>query len=259
MSKPSRRDDAMIDRIKSAWDLPQSPTQGNGSVCGIPLGEIGELSEKARELLGESSPTSPNSPGGHIQKAIYPEGSILADWMKYCWNNEESADAYIIGSILPVCGAILGRRVWIKFGDRRQYPNVFCMLAGKPGDRKSSVILLAEMLAWRVLEDESAFLPKEFSPETLFDEFEAQPDKIWIVDDANSVLTDFRKSQNGERVSSRILDLHDCKYMSDNYRATRTGKKADGARSRRPARAFSLVPRSTPPISRDNQLRSAAD
>ena len=238
----------MINRIKNAGDLPRieqiaGPSNGSspGSpLCGIPPGEFGELGEKARALLGETSPTSPNSPGGHIQRAVYPDDSILADWMRFGRDNTESADAYLIGSILPVCGALLGQRAWIDFGDTKKYANCFVMLAGKPGDRKSSIINLAEMLARRVLGDESAFLPKNFSPETLFDEFEARPDKLWIVDDANSVLTDFRKSQNGERVSSRILDLYDCKPMSDNFRRNKDSKEG-GRRREIPLTTTSLL------------------
>jgi hypothetical protein len=237
-----------MNRIMKAGDLPrieQIAAQSNGSspggsLCGIPPGEIGELGEKAKALLGETSPTSPISPGGHIQRAVYPEDSILADWMKFGRDNTESADAYIIGSILPVCGALLGHRAWIDFGDTKKYANCFVMLAGKPGDRKSSIINLAEMLARRVLGDESAFLPKNFSPETLFDEFEARPDKLWIVDDANSVLTDFRKSQNGERVSSRMMELCDCRPMSDNFRRNKDSKES-GRRREIPLTTMSLL------------------
>ena len=104
------------------------------------------------------------------RRAVYPEDSILADWMRLAREQVESADAFIIGSILPVCAALLGRRVYFQWGEQQIFPNCFNMLAGKPGDRKSSIIDLAEMLARRIA-SESAFLPKSFSPETLFEEF----------------------------------------------------------------------------------------
>ena len=116
------------------------------------------------------------------------------------------------------------------------------MLAGKPGDRKSSIIDLAEMVAHRIV-PESAFLPKSFSPETLFEEFSeadgGRPDKLWIVDDANAVLTDWRKAVNGERVATRFLELYDCKGISDHFRRNGDGK--EGRRRSIPETSTSLL------------------
>jgi hypothetical protein len=224
----------VIDRIKAADDLPRSNGNGCGPASGESVctpGEIGELASLARRFLPEPGETSPNSPPGYNQRAVYPEDSILADWMRLAREQVESADAFIIGSILPVCSALLGRRVHFPWGEQQIFPNCFNMLAGKPGDRKSSIIDLAEVLAHRII-PESAFLPKSFSPETLFEEFSeadgGRPDKLWIVDDANAVLTDWRKAVNGERVATRFLELHDCKGISDHFRRNTDGN--DGRR-----------------------------
>jgi len=207
------------DRIKTAAELPGAGRNGSGpqgpSVC-TPV-EIGEFVELAQRFLPEKGDNSPNSTGVYLQKAIYPEDSILADWMRLAREHEESADAFIIGSILPVCGAILATHVWFQWGEKQKFANCFTMLAGKPGDRKSSIIDLAEMLARKVLPG-NAFLPKSFSPEALFDQYDGRPDKLWIVDDANAVLTDWRKAVNGERVATRFLELYDCKSISDHFR-----------------------------------------
>jgi hypothetical protein len=219
----------VTDHIKTAEELPGS--NGNGSaplsgerVC-TPV-EFVEFVENARHLLPERGETSPNSTRGYVQKVVYPEDSIIADCAKLAREHEESADPFIIGSILPVCGALLGRRVWFQWGERQKFPNCFNMLAGNPGVRKSSVIDLAEMVARRVL-PESAFFPNSFSPETLFDEFSeadgGRPDKLWIVDDANAVLTDWRKAVNGERTATRFLELYDCHGISDHFRRNKDG------------------------------------
>jgi hypothetical protein len=158
---------------------------------------------------------------------VFPEDSILADYVKYAREQVEGADAYILGSILPVCSALLGRRVYIQWGDTRKYPNLFCMLAGKAGDRKSSSIKLAEALAYECLPPE-AFLPQSFSPETLFDEYDEVnggcPDKLWIVDDANATLKDWQKTRNGERVATRFLQLYDCGRLSESFRRNKQGE-----------------------------------
>ena len=238
----------MTDRIKSAEDLPrafQEPAiYGNGSrppSVGTPE-EFGELVDLARRKLPERAQNSPNSTGGYTQKAVYPEDSILADWVRIARQHEESADAFIIGSILPVCGALLGRRVWIQWGEKQKFANCFTMLAGKPGDRKSSIIDLAEMLARQILPG-NAFLPRSFSPETLFDQYSeaegGRADKIWIVDDANAVLTDWRKAVNGERVATRFLELYDCKSISEHFRRNPDGK--EGRRREIPQTSTNIV------------------
>jgi hypothetical protein len=51
--------------------------------------------------------------------------------------------------------------------------NLFTILVGKPGDRKSSTIELPEQIAKHCLPP-SAFLPKAFSPETLVDEYDTE-------------------------------------------------------------------------------------
>jgi hypothetical protein len=233
MAKRGVRDHAMMptDRIKAPAELPGAGRNGSGppgspSVC-TPV-EFVEFVELARRRLPEPAQNSTNSTPGYVQKAIYPEDSILADWTRLARQHEESADAFIIGSILPICGALLGRRAWLQWGEKRWFANCFAMLAGKPGDRKSSIIDLAEMLARRVLPG-NAFLPKSFSPETLFEEYSEEdggrPDKLWIVDDANAVLTDWRKAVNGERVATRFLQLYDCKGISENFRRNKDGKE----------------------------------
>src|SRR5207248_6275710 len=90
------------DRIKTAAELPGAGRNGSTpqNMC-TPV-EIGEFVELARRFLPEKGDNSPNSTGVYVQKAIYPEDSILADWMRLAREHEESADAFIIGSILPV-------------------------------------------------------------------------------------------------------------------------------------------------------------
>ena len=92
---------------------------------------------------------------------------------------------------------------------------------GKPGDRKSTTINLAAHLAQLCLPD-NAFIPASFSPESHFDEYdverEGRPDKLLIGDDANSTLTDWQKTGNGERNAARFLKLYDCAPLSETFR-----------------------------------------
>ncbi len=230
MSMSSQTTEAIDPSRFQQWGegiLPDAPARGAGTDRFV------ALAKQAFASAESPSANSAISAGGCEQRAVYPEDSVIADWMEYGRATEESADAFLIGSIMPVCGALLGRRVSMDWGSRRQYPNIFAMLAGKAGDRKSSAIMAAAKLAREVLPD-NAFLPGNFSPETLFDEyaFEAggRPDKLWVVDDANAVLTDWRKSGNGERNATRFLGLYDCQGMTESFRRNREGEEGSPRR-----------------------------
>jgi hypothetical protein len=201
---------------------------------------------------GESSPnvdwncSGPDNPALGVefkQRVIYPPDSILEPYMSYARAHIESDDAFILGSILPVCAALLGRNLFMQWGDRHVYPNLFTMLAGKPGDRKSSAIDQAEGLA-RACLPENAFLPKTFSPETLFDEYDPEnggrQDKLWMVDDANATLRDWEKTVNGERNATRFLELYDCKHLSESFRRNKS-KKNPNPRRHIPITSTSIV------------------
>lgn len=118
-------------------------------------------------------------------------------------------------------GALLARRVWVSLAGKKKYPNIFSIIVGKPGDRKSTTINLAADVAHFCLPD-NAFIPASFSPESLFDEYdverEGRPDKLLIEDDANSTLTDWQKTGNGERNAARFLKLYDCAPLSETFR-----------------------------------------
>lgn len=214
-------------RMPRFAEVPLPPSDPSSAGLQSPA-EFVKFVELARQAFAGEPPNSAfstNSAGGYTQTAIYPEDSILADWMAFTREREESADVFLLGSILPVCATLLARRVWFQWGWRQKYANVFSILTGKPGDRKSSVIMLAENLARRVLPT-NAFLPGSFSPESLFDQYDedssGRPDKLWIVDDANGTLKDWQKSVNGERVATRFLELYDCKGISESYRRNKS-------------------------------------
>jgi hypothetical protein len=233
--------------VNSISALPKQNNDESAAPNASPPDEIAELVELARAAFAQgaaTSATSTNPAGDNTQPAIFPADSILADWMHFAQAQEESANAFLISSILPVCAAMLGRRVWFQCGARRKYTNLFVMLTGKPGDRKSSRILLAENIARLVL-PENAFLPASFNPEAMFNEYAEEtgglPDKLWIVDDANATLKDWQKSVNGERVATRFLELYDSKSLSESFQRNRKETANRQARRTIPQTSTSLL------------------
>lgn len=177
-----------------------------------------------------TAPSANSATSYYHQRAILPPDSILEDWFNFARQRTEGADCYVAGVILTVVGASLARRVWMSLGGTRLFANIFALICGKPGDRKSTTIRLAAALA-RLCLPANAFIPASFSPESLFDEYDEErggrPDKVWIVDDANSVLTDWQKTQNGERNATRFLELYDCGPLTESFRRNKK-ESADG-------------------------------
>ena len=192
-------------------------------------GENGESVETTPIGDKSLSPVSTLPPPiDDLQRAIYPESSWFARYMDFARTREESADSYLIAAILPVTAACMGRRICFPWGDRYIYPNLFTMLAGKPGDRKSSAINLAGHFAKFVL-DNKHFLPDAMSAEAMFDQYDedkgGSPDKILIADDANPFLGLLQKSNYGERVGQRLLNLYDCKGLWEAFRRNEENNK----------------------------------
>src|SRR5262249_53313005 len=112
------------------------------------------------------------------------------------------------------------------------YLNLFCFLVGRPGDRKTTALRLARKVAGACL-PASAFLPERCSAEALFNEYcieeGGQPDKLWLVEDANVVMSTWTKTNYGECVAAEMLRLYDCCELLEAF--NRNKKK--GKQSRR--------------------------
>jgi len=90
----------------------ESSYGGFGVFCG---GSVG--SDPGIFVDWEKTVTNtPNHPRGDTQEAPFPADSILADYYEYAVTQSEGADSYIIGSILPIVAALLGRNVWVPWG-----------------------------------------------------------------------------------------------------------------------------------------------
>lgn len=202
----------------------------------IPGGNVPNVENAASEVSDSVSfsTLSTLSLGKHkLDAGVYPRSSWVDRYMDYARQREESADSYLIGSVLPIVAAALARRAWLPWGDGRVYSNLFSMLAGKPGDRKSSAINQAEKIARAVI-DKKQFLPDSMSAEALVDEYDEEaggsPDKLLVTDDANAFLGTLQKTNYGERVGQTLLRLYDCKGLAEAFRRNQQGEEGTARR-----------------------------
>ena len=146
----------------------------------------------------------------------------------------EGAACWSLATILTVVAALLGRRVYYPREDKRVYLNLFNFLVGRPGHRKTTGLKLGEKIAYACL-PASAFMPGRGSAEGLFDEYCAdeggQPDKLWLVEEANVVMSTWLKTNYGECVAAEMLRLYDCCRLVESFK--RNKKKTNTSKSRR--------------------------
>jgi hypothetical protein len=146
----------------------------------------------------------------------YPRDSILEDFHQYTVPLSEGADCFILGSVLPIVARLLGRNVHIPFGDTILFPNIFSMIVGPPGDRKSFTIGIAKRLLRQLLPPE-ALLSQMASSEAMFDAYAECQDKIHIVDDAAQLLAGWRNTHYGEKAAALFLQLYDCCDLDESF------------------------------------------
>jgi hypothetical protein len=146
----------------------------------------------------------------------YPRDSILEDFYQYTVPLSEGADCFILGSILPIVARLLGRNIHIPFGDTILFPNIFSMIVGPPGDRKSFTIGIAKRLLRQLLPPE-ALLSQMASSEAMFDAYAECQDKIHIVDDAAQLLAGWRNTHYGEKAAALFLQLYDCCDLDESF------------------------------------------
>lgn len=71
------------------------------------------------------------------------EGNFLGDYMEYC-DITESPKIYDLWSALACLSAIVSKRVWIDQGHFNVYANLYTVLVGGPGQRKTTAMNVAK-------------------------------------------------------------------------------------------------------------------
>jgi hypothetical protein len=192
----------------------------------LPPEENEEIEEQYDVDWEQTSSISSNASGGDTQEAPFPADSILADYHDYVITQSEGADSYIIGGVLPIIAALLGRNVWVPWANGALYPNLFNLLVGPPGNMKTTSTDPGEAIARGVIEllgdsPHFRFLSHDYSPESLFDSYFKNPWRLLVCDDANATLIKWQNPHDGERLSSNFLRLFDGKRLSETYRRNR--------------------------------------
>ena len=183
---------------------------------------------------------------------VWPQDSIIEDFVLLARQYSESEDQVLVGSFLPVISAVLARNVYINFG-RRMFPNLYCILVTRPGLRKSTTVQLVTHIARNLLLKE-AFVSGVTSNQALFLEYLKHPDKLWLIDEGNVILDNWAHDAAGKGVARQVLALYDCPPWRESY--VKHKKKEGKAIQEVPETSTSILIGATPESARFSALET---
>lgn len=152
-----------------------------------------------------------------INGLFYPRDSIIEDWYLYANQRCEVSDNQIIGAILPVISAIVGKTIYMDWYTGPLYSNLFTVLLAKPGRRKSTLVGPVTKLARKCL-PRNAKMPGTTSVEKLFELFQSNDSRILIESEGQDILNFWNNNTNGVAVQQKILKLWDCEEFDLAYK-----------------------------------------
>jgi DNA polymerase I len=170
----------------------------------------------------------------HEHALYYPQDSILEEFLEVGLSLGEGSPCFHLAAVLSVVASLLARRVWTPWFDGAVlYPNVYILVVAPPALRKSSSFKLATRIANACL-SHNALMPDRCSKESLFEQYYEPaggcPDQLWIAEDGNDVLNEWRKSPTGEGVAATLLRLFDCCTLSESYMRNKEGNEQNPKR-----------------------------
>ena len=85
--------------------------------------------------------------------SIYPQNGWLGEYLNNFAQNMESPDSYIFWSGIATLSAVVRRKVWVRWGEGRIFPNFYIIFVSKAGTaRKGPPIKAAEHFAKTILD-----------------------------------------------------------------------------------------------------------
>ncbi len=158
-----------------------------------------------------------------------PRGGLVADYCDVFGPTTDAPRQFHVFTCLSLMAALMGRRVWVRDGAAPLYPNLFVLLLAPSSlYRKSTCVAIGQDLA-RALEGHERpdaparriLYPSQFTPESLLDILEEQPEGWIVLDEFRQFLDSMRRDYNAG-MREMFMSLYDCRSI---HRKIRSGEK----------------------------------
>ena len=122
-----------------------------------------------------------------------PREGLIGEYVDFMVGKNDAPLNFHLFSALILIGVCLGSRVWIPYGNKKLYPNLYvCLLADSSNFRKTTCIRNTKRILRRF--EESLIISDRFSLERLFQDLSEKPQGIFMWPEFASAMKYFQKS-----------------------------------------------------------------
>lgn len=132
--------------------------------------------------------------------------SFVDEYVAYASEFCDAPNAYHYFCALGTLAAVVSRKVSMPFGVKDLHPNLWLLLVGTSGERKSSAIAIADYLLSR--SEAAPIFPNEFSREALVEIFQRHGSGVFLISEYSNLMGMMRLKYN-DGVIGFLTDIYD--------------------------------------------------
>lgn len=145
----------------------------------------------------------------------YPHDSLVSRFHRYCCQQIESASLFIVAGALTLMSIMVGRRVFLPWGDQTIYPNLMHVLIAPSGARKSQLISIVTRFV-NILRPQ-ALLADTTSHERLVESLAEEPTRAMIYPEGKTSIDSVNRSPE---MTTDFIKLADCEQISTEFKTS---------------------------------------
>lgn len=207
-NKPPQGDEWIARKVRNVW---HSPAKGYG--CG--KGWIEPFCDrvtcpvhaKAHSDALRSADARLDEHKALMDAALPPDG-FLREYVEFAADATDAPEVFHLFSGLAILAAVLGRRIYLPFGDGTLFPNVWIvLLAASSTFHKSTALSIGGRVLRHV--DEQVIFPNEFTPEVLTANLSEKPTCLMFWSEMKNLLGLFERPYMAG-TKELLTELYDC-------------------------------------------------
>lgn len=207
-NKPPLGDELIEKKVKQLW---KSPAKGfgcdkdymqpfcNQAICPVYAKAQARKVEQVNGALEDQAALLSNA---------VPKYGWLWEYVEYAKDTTDAPEVFHLFGGLSALSAVMGRNVYLPFGDGAIYPNTWIVLvAGSSFFHKSTAVAIPTRIV-RIV-NENLLLPNEFSPEVMVSGLSTQPNGLLVWSEMKSALSMMNRPYM-EGTKEMLTELYDC-------------------------------------------------
>jgi hypothetical protein len=128
----------------------------------------------------------------NLQEVLIPEDGFIPEYIETVKGFNDAPLLFHLFSALIIIGASIGGKVWVPFGKKKIFPNLFICLLSRTGKfRKTECIENVRLMLKSC--DEELIVPDEYSMESLVEKLNKKADCLFLWPEFSAVLSYFNR------------------------------------------------------------------